>query len=248
MGEPQTLFQAKFASAAQLSRILRCVSVANAAAHFRLDGSGINIRCMNRAGTLMVEASVPPTGLQQHVCLGTLDFALEPAQLLGALGYAENQQVWLKVLGSEGQMRLLIQLSGGTVELPLDAAAEPLPELRLGFEVDSLVFAAELRALVKRAAGADQIAQICFRRPELWVRLGVFSERLQVLRVDGTVDAAQATYDAGLLKAVLGAPLESKAVRLCFGADMPLLVECTLPIMYSGGAAKLRYYVAPIRG
>lgn len=248
MGEAQSFLRLVFPSIRQFAQILKCFVGVGGEVVFSADQSGVGFRSMSPTGAWMVESWLPRAAFKEYLCDASLEFTLEWERLLEALSSVGEGWFTLLVHGSSAEPRLEAGFAEGKTEVALHKPSATLPQLKLEFEVESLVPLRVLREFVRQCVkGGHGEATIVFEDSKLEVRVDGLAKRLPTLKITSRVGRAHSTYDLGILRGAVCVPLQAKAVELCFSTTRPLQLHYTIPILYAQGAASIRCYVAPIQ-
>lgn len=246
VGDSRTWFSLRFVSTAQLYRVLERLAHINTSVVVSLRDAGLDARCMSPSHVSMATLSIPKEAFTEYSITGGVSFTIELEELLKAMQTAGDGWIHLFMDSGTPQGGLVAEFKEGNVSVALDDAINPLPDLRVEFEVESLLLLDELRSLIINAhrmgcahfiltTQGEQLSGGCrglIRRfAPIWIR--------------NKVDKAESSYALAELKDMIITSKTQRVVQVSYGSDKPLSLHYTIPLSYTLSAARLRYFLAP---
>ncbi|PSO07248.1 hypothetical protein B9Q04_11885 [Candidatus Marsarchaeota G2 archaeon BE_D] len=248
IGDVREGFSLRFVSTMQLYYALRRLASINTTVTLSLSDSGLDARCISPSHVSMAILSIPKEAFTEYSIAGETRFALELEDLLTALQSAGESWVHLSIDGEAPGGSLVAAFKEGNVKVAFDDSISPPPDLRVEFDVESLLLLDELRSLVTHAYRRG-CTHLNFTTHEelLSGNCGGLIKRFAPIWLKNRVGKAEASYALAELKEMVITSKTQRVVLLSYGNDKPLSLDYIIPLNYTLSAARLTYFLAPER-
>jgi len=241
-------FSLRFASTTQLYQVLKPLTSINTTLVVSLRDDFLEAKCISPSHVSMAILVIPKEAFAEYSVNGQTSFAFELEGLLTALRTVGES--WIRLF-SEGEPSdaggiLAAEFREGSMRWGLDSPATPIPDLRVEFDVESLLLLDELRDQVAHAySGGCSRVTFNTRGDAFSVGCAGLMKRFSPIWIRYKTDAVDVSYSLAELRSMLITSRNLRVVRVSFGNDKPLSLHYTVPLSYTLRAATIKYFLAP---